>query len=87
MYVKQEKQLSERTQGLRQICSLSPLLCNIYVENALRRWKQNCDEMGLHIGDAHFFTSNFADDQGVLAQDSFGVKFMLTRLRSLRCEI
>lgn len=84
-YVKQGRSLSEpirTTKGLRQGCSLSPLLFNIYVEVILRKWKQSCQGMGLPINDTHLFTLSFADDQVIVAQDSFDLEFMLRRLYS-----
>lgn len=38
--------------------------------------------MGLSIGDTHLFTLSFADNQAVLAQDSFDMEFMPPRLYS-----
>lgn len=82
-YVKQGRNLSgpiHTTKGLRQGCSLSPMLFNIYIEIALRRWKRSCQGMGIPIDNAYLFNLNFADDQAILAQDAYDMEFMLRRL-------
>lgn len=82
-YAKQGGRLSEpinTTKGLRQGCSLSPLLFNIYVEMALKNWKRSCEGMGIPINQTHLFTLSFADDQAVFAQDAYDLEFMLRRL-------
>lgn len=82
-YVKIGHRLSNpinTTKGLRQGCSLSPLIFNAYVEVALREWKTKCQGMGIPIGDNTLFTLSFADDQVVIAQDSYDLEFMTKRL-------
>ena len=66
--------------GLRQGCSLSPILFNLYVERALRNWKRSCAGMGIKINNASLYTLSFADDQAIIAQDSYDMEFMLRRL-------
>jgi hypothetical protein len=69
------------TKGLRQGCSLSPLLFNIYTERALEEWKRSCQGMGVAVKNRYIFTLNFAGDQVVIAQDHFDLEFMVRRLR------
>lgn len=68
------------TKGLRQGCSMSPLLFNLYVEAALRQWKRNVGGMGVPIGEDTLFSLSFADDQVILAQDAYDLEFMMRRL-------
>jgi Reverse transcriptase (RNA-dependent DNA polymerase) len=69
------------TKGLRQGCSLSPLIFNAYVEVVLREWKRSIGGMGIPINDeTTLFTLSFADDQVVIAQDSYDLEFMIKRL-------
>lgn len=82
-YIKQGLELSEpiqTTKGLRQGCSLSPILFNIYLEMALRKWKRTCGRMGIPIGESYLLTLSFADDQVILAEDSYDMEFVLKRL-------
>jgi hypothetical protein len=62
--------------GLRQGCSLSPVLFNIYIEQVLKVWKRNCQGLGIPVNDRYLFTLNFADDQVVITQDQFDLEFM-----------
>lgn len=82
-YVKQGLLQSEpfqTTKGLRQGCSMSPILFNIYVETALKNWKRSCEGMGIPVDDSTLFTLSFADDQAIIAQDSYDMEFMMRRL-------
>ena len=47
---------------------------------ALRNWKRSCSGMGIPIDDTFLFTLSFADDQAIVAQDSYDMEFMLRRL-------
>jgi hypothetical protein len=83
-YVRHGNTLSQPivpTKGLRQGCSLSPVLFNIYIERVLEVWKRNCQGMGIPVNDRYLFTLNFADDQMVIAQDQFDLEFMMRRLQ------
>lgn len=68
--------------GLRQGCSLSPLLFNLFVliKVALRIWKAHCGSMGIQIGDETLFTFSFPNYQFIVAQDAYDLEFMLRRL-------
>lgn len=82
-FVKQNGYLSDpivTSKGLRQGCSLSPLLFNLYIECALEDWRRRVHGMGIPINDHHLYTLNFADDQIVMAQDAYDLEFMLRRL-------
>lgn len=81
--IKQGKQQSNpitTNRGLRQGCSLSPILFKAYIEIALQQWKRSCIGMGILIYEDHLFTLHFADDQIVLAQDAYDLEFMIKRL-------
>ena len=69
-YIKQGGLLSEGfevTKGLRQGCSISPTLFEIYVEKALNTWKRKCCGMGYNVENTTIYTLQFADDQVVMA--------------------
>ena len=52
------------TKGLRQGCSLSTILFNIYLKKTLDHWKKSCEGMGVPIEENKFlFSLNYADDQ------------------------
>ena len=70
--IKIGKQLSSGfyvTKGLRQGCSLSPTLFQIYIQNALENWQKKCARMGLEMQDKTIYSILFADDQLLIAQD------------------
>jgi hypothetical protein len=67
--------------GLRQGCSLSPLLFSVYLERVLKSWKASCRGMGIPINDTYLFSLNYADNQIVLAQDDFDLEYMMRKLR------
>lgn len=56
-------------QGIRQGCSVSPTLFNIYLDDALRVWKRECSD-GIHLGNGNYVnTLLFADDQVLIARN------------------
>ena len=79
-YVKIGNELSDPikvTKGLRQGCSLSPILFNIYLEKTLAHWKKSCGGMGVPIEENKFlFSLNYADDQVIIAQDAEDLEFV-----------
>jgi len=54
------------TKGLRQGCAMAPTLFKIYINEALKKWKQHCETMGIPINDRFLYTLLFADDQVVI---------------------
>lgn len=67
--------------GLKQGCSLSPLLFNIYMEQVLETWYKKCSQMGVLINDRCLHSLLFADDQVILASDREDMEFMLRKLK------
>ena len=81
--IKIGKQLSSGsyiTKGLRQGCSLSPTLFKIYIQNALENWQKKCAKMGLEIQDTTIYSTLFADDQLLIAQDYEDLEYMARKL-------
>ena len=81
--VKVGKILSEEflvNKGLRQGCSLAPLLFKIYLEEVLKNWKRKCSSMGILIGDDTLYSLLFADDQVLVAADADDSSYMLRKL-------
>ena len=68
------------TKGLRQGCAIAPTLFKIYLNSALKQWRQKCGSMGIEIGDSRLFTLHFADDQVILAEDDDDICYMLRKL-------
>ena len=62
--------------GLREGCSLSPILFNIYLEKTQDHWKKSCEGMGVPIEENKFlFSLNYA-------QDAEELEFILKRLNN-----
>ena len=68
------------SKGLRQGCSLSPTLFNIYIREAVKNWMKKCSPMGLIVGEETISTLFFADDQLVLAEDYDDIEYMTRNL-------
>lgn len=69
------------SKGLRQGCCLSPTLFNIYINRALKNWRNQCHRMGVELSeDRNLYTVHFADDQVVLAQEKEDLEFMTRKL-------
>ncbi|XP_060530458.1 uncharacterized protein LOC132704465 [Cylas formicarius] len=67
-------------EGLKQGCSVSPTLFKMYLEQALRIWKQKCRNMGIRRNNANIYTLSFADDQVIMAQEYDDVEYMTRNL-------
>lgn len=69
------------SKGLKQGCSLAPLLFTICLEISLMAWKHRCYWMGLPIGDETLYTLLFADDQVYISGDRTDAAYMLRILK------
>ena len=69
--------------GVWQICSLSPTLFNIYLEDLMKNCFPNTG--GVNIGGRRIKCIRFADDMAFLAEDERMLKNMLKELNE-RCE-
>jgi hypothetical protein len=69
------------SKGLRQGCSLFPLLFNVYLQRVLKSWKATCRGMGMLINDTYLVSLNSAVSQIALAQDTFDLEYMMRKLR------
>lgn len=81
--IKLGEDLSEPVQvnsGLRQGCSLSPTLFNIYIDNILREWQID-DNSGFKIGPQYYLgTLLFADDQIIFGKTENELQISVNRL-------
>ena len=68
------------TKGLRQGCAMVPTLFKIYINEALKKWKKHCENMGIPINDKFLYTLLFADDQVVVAMDEQDSNYMVRKL-------
>ena len=70
-----------KRQGLRQGCSLSRTLFKVYLDKALGKWSTKVRGMGLQVGKEKLFSSYFADDQVVIAEDLDDLSYMIRKLQ------
>lgn len=68
------------TKGLKQGCTLSPMLFNIYIDQALEIWYKKCAGMGFVIGDNTLHSLLFADDQVIFSQDEEDMEYMVRKI-------
>jgi len=61
---------------VRQGCSLSPLLFNIYIEELIREALENTEE-GIKVGGKTVKAMRFADDQAMLAGSECDLQRMM----------
>lgn len=66
--------------GLRQGCCIAPTLFKLYLNEALRRWRKKCCNMGVKIEDSMLYSLHFADDQVLFAEDEDDILYMLRKL-------
>jgi hypothetical protein len=71
------------TKGLRQGCSISPTLFQIYIRKALEEWKRKCYGMGIPLENITLYTLEFADDQVVLAGEKEDLEYMTRKLKEI----
>jgi len=69
------------TKGLKQGCCVSPTLFKIYIQEALREWRQKCTGMGVEVNGQCLATLFFADDQVIIANSEDDIDYMLRKLR------
>ena len=65
--------------GVRQGCSLSPLLFSIYAERMMVEALDGVDE-GVKVGGSLLKDIRFADDQGMVAETERGLQIIMNRL-------
>ena len=63
---------------MRQGCKLSPLLFNIYIEQAINECKEYCT--GVKVNGVRIQMVRFADDIVIIAQDEINLKRALESL-------
>jgi hypothetical protein len=63
---------------LRQGCNLSPLLFNIYIEQAINERKEYCT--GIKVNGTRIQTVRFANDIAIKAKDEINLKTALEHL-------
>jgi len=68
------------TKGLRQGCAMAPTLFKLHINEALKKWKQRCETMGIPINDKFLYTLLFADHQVVIAMDEQDSSYMIRKL-------
>lgn len=62
--------------GLYRALKVSFTFFNIYLNEALRRWRKSCEGMGVPIGeDTRMYRLYFADEQVVITQGKQDLKF------------
>lgn len=71
-------------QGVRQGCSLSPTLFNLYIDDVLRIWKENNVAPGIELGPSQYLnTMLFADDQVIIQDKEDKLQMAVHRLHQL----
>ena len=65
--IKENKRKASIRKGVRQGCKLSPLLFNIYIEQAINDCKEYCT--GVKVNGVRIQMQRFADDIAIIAQD------------------
>ena len=76
--IKENKNESAIRKGVRQCCNLSPLLFNIYIEQAINECKDYCT--GIKVNGVRIQMVRFADDTAIVAQGEINLKRALENL-------
>jgi len=76
--IKESKREAAIRKGVREGCNLSPLLFNIYLEQAINECKEYCT--GIKINGVRIQMLSFADDIAIIAQDEINLKRALESL-------
>jgi retron-type reverse transcriptase len=76
----------ETNQGVKQGCSLSPILFNIYTDDMIRRWKAEI-KTGIKLNDRICLnTVLFADDQVIVQKSKSDLQMSVYKLHQLCSE-
>jgi len=70
--IKESKRGTAVRKGVRQGRNISPLLCNIYIEQATNECKEFCT--GIKVNGVRIQMLRFADDTAIRAQDEINLK-------------
>jgi len=76
--IKESKREDTIRKGVRQGCTLSPLLFNIYIEQSINECKVYCS--GIKMNRMRIQTLRFADDIAIIAQGEINLKRALENL-------
>ena len=76
--IKDSKREAVIRKGVRQGCNLSPLLFNIYIEQAINKCKVYCT--GIKLNEMRIQMLRFADDIAIIAQNEINLKRALESL-------
>ena len=77
-----EKETAEIRKGVRQGCALSPVLFNLYIEDAMNRLKMK-DNIGIRIQGENVSMIRFADDIALLAENEEALEASLQEMASI----
>lgn len=72
----------EITKGLKQGCTLSPLLFNIYIDKMVENWEHKCERRGITIEDRELKHLLFADDHIIFIKNKENMTFMIETLKN-----
>lgn len=74
--VGEEREKANIRQGVRQGCSLSPLIFNVYIEGAIKKIIQSSNQ-GVNFNGERIMFVRFADDIAALAESSYDLEKLL----------
>lgn len=76
--IKDVKKYALVRKGVRQGCSVSPLLFNIFIESAIKQFKEKTK--GVKVNGRQIHSIRFADDIALVAENERDLSNMLTNL-------